>query len=476
MWFKKKEEIKENYDVIGTPYTMAQWQSILAPYKQAVPFARDPWTWKASTVRTIHELDSVRQVGRWLAECNPYAHGLITGLRAFVIGHGFTIKCIGLEGDNKRLIKTTERLLNEFAEENELDQWFQEKFYRDHRDGESFFQLFNADQIQLRAIEPDQIRIPFGEGTEGPWSMGIKHKDFDYQTPEAYCVQFFDNSQKIIPANEIYHSKLNVVRNVKRGISSFYPCYEFLKSTQKLLWTWQEGDKARSSIAYVVQSKADKAAIQALQQGKVTGNYQQFGFDNNEYNVDIEQHPPGRVAYIPDSMQFQNPPSGSDESEAIRFGLQAVAARFNAPSWLTSGESGDSSYASAVLPESLFLRRCDHEQHRQICWWKKLIRSVVELEIKRGNLPENTLELIDIQLIPPSPVSRNREEEMKTDMELLKSKLMSQHTFCAKYGLDFDEEQEMISKEPEIQIQQQPEQGQNPKTMSGKLNKEVGAP
>ena len=53
---------------------------------------------------------------------------------------------------------------------------------------------------------------------------------------------------------------------------------------------------------------------------------------------------------------------------------------------------------------------------------------------------------------------------------------MSQHTFCAKYDLDFDEEQLTIKDEPELKIQepQQPQDPNNPKTMSGEVNKELG--
>lgn len=476
----KKSSVTENYDVIGTPYTQQQWQAMLAPYKQVVPYARDPWAWKAATVRTIQELDQVRQVGRWLSETNPWAHGLLVGLRAFVIGKGFEIHVNGKDAERKSLVKKIETLLGDWAEENELDEWYQEAFYRDHRDGETFFQLGVNDEgiLELWAVEPDQIRIPHGESTEGQWSMGIKHKKFNYQRPEAYCVEYFDATQQIFPANKIFHSKLNVVRNTKRGISSFYPVYEVLNSTQKLLWCWQEGDKARASMAYAIQSNADKAAIQALTQNSVTGTRTVFGFDNNEYEYNVEQTVPGRVLRIPQGWAFVPPPAGSEESEAIRFGLQAVAARFNAPNWLVSGESGDSSYASAVLPESLFLRRCEHEQARQMRKWKKILTGVIEAEIQRGQVPENVLDLVEIELEPPSPISRNREEEIKSDLELLQKKIMSRHTFDAKYGLDFDKEQDLIEQEPELAPG--PDELGNlpgaPETMSGQMQRDIKRP
>ena len=426
--FKSNKKVKENRDqsTYGEPYPFSQLMNdYIYRYSYYPVQMRDPWSWKASTLRTLQDVDRVRSLGRWLSETNPWAQALLRGLTAFTINKGFGIKVVGKEGkDNKRLVKQIQELLNEFAEDNNLDEWYKEKYYRDHRDGETFIQLFNDDIPQIRAVEPDQIRVPTGENTEGQWSMGIKHKDWDYQTPEAYCIQYFDNSQVIIPADEMFHSKTNVTMNCKRGITSFYPVFEILQSTIKLLWAWQEGAKVREAIAYGMQCSSDKATIQGLVDLSVTDTFTRYNPDGTSREVKVEQIEPGMVPRLPKGYEWVEPPqSGTSASVAIEEGLRAVAARFNAPPFLL-GIGSDSSYASAVIPLKITSLVISHNQNKQIKFWTKLLKQVVEL--KFGDVSDS----INIQMIPPSPTQRNPEEQMALDLELVGKINEPAHLLC----------------------------------------------
>lgn len=440
---------------------------------------RDPWSWKAATIRTLQDVWRIRQFSKLLVETNPYAAGLVKGLCAFVCGEaGWDIQVMPkTDNSSKRYVKKVQEILDEFAEENDLESWYDEKFWRDCRDGETFLQLWDADVIQLRAVEPDQLAIPNGQPAEGEWSMGCRHRGQDYQDIVAYCVQYFDNSQAVFSAEDICHSKVNVPRNVKRGISEFYPVWELLNSSQSLLWAWQEGSKVRESIAYVQQSNSTQPAIQQLNAQKQTGTMQTWDMVGGSQTTPVQKLQPGTVASIPNGMEFKDPPKSSEGAEAaIRSGLLAVCACWNAPSWLVLGENGESSYSAAALPESLFLRTVGKRQRKEANYWKGLLRKVLEKHVARGDL-EDQLDQVDIHLVPPSPITRNRYEEIKGDLELVMKKLMSQHTFCSKYDLDFDEEQAKIEEEPELSVSLLPDQpGSPPETSGGEYQKDFNPP
>lgn len=480
MWpFSKKKTIQEGYDatVFGQPYPFEKLWNYRYWGGYTPIIMRDPWSWKPSTLRNIQDLDRVRQMGRWLTEVNPYAHGLLVGLRAFVIGDGFEKHAVSKEGKDKRMTQQVDDILYEFCEHNDLADYELEGYYRCHRDGELFVQLWpNEGTTELRVIEPDAIRVPTAENTEGEWSFGIRHAGFDYCNPLEYNVLYFDNTEEKFPAQVIFHNKYNVVKNVKRGISSYYPVFEILNSAHKLNYAWSEGAKVRESIAYVIESQADKSAIQALNAAKVTDNYTRYGDDGIGRNTDVAQVEPGMVVTIPSGMKYISPPQTSAAAaDCIRNGLLAVAARWNAPSWLVTGETSDSSYAAASLPEGLFLRRVEHEQKRQCNYWRKVLKAVVDIEAEKGLLPEDWSEKIDIQVVSPAPISRNRNEEIGTDLQLVQKKLMSQETFCSKWGLDYEQEQEKIANEVPIDqgLIQDPN---NPETMSGLQQRDVKAP
>jgi len=415
---------------------------------------RDLFPYKPSlAVRTVYDVWRTIAIGRWVYETNASAAGILQGLASYVIGGGLSVKVGAKRGKqlSQDVIAEIEDIINTFRQRNNIPAWEYECFIRGHRDGNAILRLFPSDVTSaLRAIEPDQLRPPPNESHEGQWSFGILTEVDDWATPIAYSVYYFQDRHEIVPVDRIVHLKLNVDRQRKMGISSFWPVWNELEGSARVRWAWREGEKARQAIAYVRQhAAAEQGVIRAFQQSQVTGNIEIPQISGGRMNVDISQQQPGSVVDIPQSLEFQPPPelSGEGAAKAIQKSLEVVAARFNVPYWLVSGIDASSSYASAVIVNGPFLRRVEIEQRIHADFWREVYTKMLQIEVEKRNLQQGLLDDIEIYISGPVPVIAERKESIEADMVLVKAGVMSKRTLAAKNDLDLDEELAEIAEE-----------------------------
>lgn len=489
---KKFLGIKESYQdsIFGQPVNLESIYSYRGMPLQPI-WARDIYQNKATTLRILLDFDRVRNLARYLWETNAHAHGLLSGLRSYVLGGGYTVLATPKDRAAKGDIENLNEFLLEYIEKLDLDTYYSEQFIRAHRDGECFLRLFpQADGItQLRFIEPDNIRPPLGEDHEGTFSFGIKAPLDDSSNVQAFNINYpRDNTDEPVEVIYIKHLKLNVLSNVKRGISSFYPVDTELKGVNKLRFAFTEGAKVRASIPYVRQhALADKSAIEDMQTTLSTETLTRSNSDGSTRDVKTQITEPGMVHDIPKGMEYVAPPATLDAeafSLACSRGLEAVAARFNAPSWLVTGSADASSYASSLSAESPFVKRIEFEQRIHSKYWKHVLEAIVTIAQEQGILPENTLDKFNIRVEAPSSITRNIRDENETYDLLHKNGIMAASTWAARNNLDLVEEQDKLKEEKDLIVPV----SQNavdevavnketaPETMSGEMNKEVDKP
>jgi hypothetical protein len=270
----------------------------------------------------------------------------------------------------------------------------------------------------------------------------------------------------------MHHLKINVKKNQKRGLPSLYAPDEDLRGTQTLRYASREGTKVRSSIPYVREyEQADLSAVQALQNQEVTDDVIRYSNLQGERTVEVKQLEPGAVHDIPMGLKYNSPPADPNTDavdRSIHQGLQAVAANFNAPEWLVSGASSESSYAASLTSENPFLRCVLDEQSVQVEFWHDLFRSILEIEVEKGTLEPAAMdeERIQVIVLAPSAHSRNKVDEVNINSVLRQQGVLSLQTWTAESGYDFDVEQERIKEEMEMGIQppppETPSQNQTP--------------
>ena len=290
-------------------------------------------------IETEHDLAVIRGTARLLAEVVPVAQGVLKNLTNFCIGTGFHYKAVARDAtsvaadagasvaaDDQRLIAAVQETIDDFLESNDwVGDFERELFLRSRRDGEFFLALFPqpGGRAAARVIEPEQVTEPQNPraledwlGTEiaSSWTFGIHTDADDVNTVHGYHVIWNDsgNDWDYLPADTVEHSKLNVDRNVKRGISDFYAVRGHLEGVEKLLRNAREGAAIQAAIAFIREHVpgATQGQIQSLAGGNAFTSYTQPTKTGARVRY-VSKYEPGTVLDVAQGMQYKPGPLGS---------------------------------------------------------------------------------------------------------------------------------------------------------------------
>jgi len=183
---------------------------------------------------------------------------------------------------------------------------------------------------------------------------------------------------------------------------------------------------------------------------------------------------PGEIRHIGPGKEFIQPPTGSDSTWAYQMLCQQMATAINCPAWMVSGTANDTNFSSSLVAESPLVKLIQHAQQQVTDYYKDILEAVVEIAIAKGMFPLDTLDLVDIHVELPSPIARNMKDEIEVDIQLMKENLLSPQHVCARNGLDFEEEQDLIKIAEEAGWEKQQEI--DPNSEEASINKNNGDP
>jgi hypothetical protein len=472
------------YDLYGYPIPLYREFNYL---DNRLGWSMDYWPERHITQWTISQLGLARRDARYLAETHPEAAGILQQLANYTIGQGSMMHFVVPDEDDvepdEGIEKKSRKILNRFRRVNLWDCLELEAIIRFHRDGEWFLRLYPDEDgvTKVRFIEPVQIRPPVGEDHNGPWSWGVYTPGYDNYSPTAYNIHnWWTSEDEEVSSQYIVHHKNASNRNQKRGFSSFYACSMELNGARDLRTTTREGEKARALVTYIRQHApgTTKGQIQTFQQAQVTDPALSRSTITGLTDFDYQKQVPS-VRDITNGMEYKEPPkSPNAESSGIgvKQALDAVAVRFGVPSWFTSGDSAGSSFASALVAESPFVKKIESDQKEIGKYFAEVHNRVLSIAGFQDQLPEDLDDVIGVDIAFKSPVVRNALDETKRRLMLVKAKLMSQHTACAEEGLDFEMEQAHMASEPELAGFEDEDGGKDaPDTIGGERQKAEGA-
>lgn len=416
-------------DLLGKPLYSLDYQLYNNASPVYAPLARDIYPDKATTLRTETDFQKVRSLCRAQYESNGTAKGIIDTMVAFAVDKGFNIEAASDE---------TKDILDAFVLENGIVEYYSETYMRLLRDGEAFVELMpnKNGTTRVRFIEPDFIRTPYGESTNGPWSFGILTPELG-DKPEAYNVVWQDGKEEQIPAQYIKHIKMGSVRNVKRGIPALWACYDDLIEVQKLRYITAQGIKSRNAIAYFREyNQSLPTDIQTLQRAQVTDTLQR-----EDRIVDVKRIEPGSAVDLNKNIQFKSfPPSNAAEEsgKALSDHYKAIAACMSVPLWVVAGSSDEMSYASSLTTESPFVKKIGRDQQLILVFWESLFADVLEIELAKGALVDTTFGLSS-----PAVNVRNLAADNAYLKVLYDSGIISAQSWAAHMNFDYEKEQEL---------------------------------
>ena len=478
---ERKEKLFEQYasfSYTGPPDFDRTIEPALASWTAPL-WSRDLYPYKPTTIRTQLQLDMQRNLARILAETDPNAVAILTGFRSYCVGSGLTYVIDGSE----QLIQRGTKYLAKFDKVNQMKDVAYEILWRFIRDGEFFIRIEPGERgiSWIRFIEPDQIRAPAGEMTDGipefaPYAWGILTENHDTLNPLRYCIWYSDSEQEEVEPQYIIHKKANVDMNRKRGLSYFYPCHMILQNVAKLRRSNAIGNSVREAIAYFRQWEVMPEEPPNLNNIPIPSWVKQdWNPDGKQYPVGVQYEEAGTIKDIPRGMTL---PSQSDMGPdpvscdlAIKHGLRASAARMQAPYWMVSGDADTSSYAASLTAESPFIHTIQFLQSVIT----DTVREIYERVLAHGEeqllLPESIGDRVTVEVSAPSPVARDRVKEVQADALLVKMGAMSIPTLQSKHGLDPEvEKAQGAAPQPNLEIGDE----KKPETVSGQRQRDEG--
>lgn len=407
--------------------------------------------------RSEVEHSRIRAASRLICQTSPLAQGILSGLTSYVVGPGFAVKATWRDDDkpDRDLLRAFQRLLDELTDANDFKLLQQELFRRSRRDGEFFLRAFPLKDgwTAWRTIEPEQVLMPPNK-TLDEASFGILTDPDDIQSVTGYAVAYDGNAgnAEIVDARYVWHCKENVDAAIKRGQPDFaFETLDLIKTATRLLENLGQGAAIQAAIALVRQhALADGAAVADFVSG-LADYQQQQPFTGASRNV--QRWEAGTILDMDSGQQYVDPPIAKGASsfvEVVQALLRAIAVKWSAPEWITSGDASNSNYASAMVAESPFVRRCQRLQQKQAALYRRAYRAAVEhyCQVKCGLRVggekidwERLWDLCDIHVTPPALEVRNKGEEASVNQTYVTLGIKSRQTAAQELGLKWDVEE-----------------------------------
>ena len=119
------------------------------------------------------------------------------------------------------------------------------------------------------------------------------------------------------------------------------------------------------------------------------------------------------------------------------------------PDMVLTGSADAENYASSLVSESPVVKRIQRYQRKITDHYKSMFESVVMIGVAQGRFPADVLKICQLHVELPTPVGRNRKDEVDTDLKLMDKSLLSPQHVCARNDLQWDEEQELLASAKE---------------------------
>lgn len=441
--------------------------------------------------QTEQELAEIRGLARVIANFHHTGVGIIGSLTNYIVGTGFTFEVLGRanSGADPAMVASVKQVVDEFLEENDfVGDLDRELFRRSRVDGEYFLALHHVGggHVQARTIEPDQVTEPTAkrqleewlgyDRVPSSWSFGVHTDEDDVQEPHGYYVQWSPvntdwdyypgGKSPVVPAGYenvwVEHTKVNVLRTVKRGLSDFFSTSDSLERARKIIRNLGEGAAIQAAIAWIKEYAGGvpqaNALSAALAGADSTVSQQKAGGSST---LHYQQYEPGSIIGLGQNLKFVAPPAWSSNGPNLigtfEATLRSLAVRWNLPEFMITGSAANNNYASILVSESPFVKFAQAEQHfysrsfLRVLW--RVLRFAFDAS-RFGGVPWEVLRRqVEIKVTPPDVATRDRDKETTRREVLFRNRVLSPKTWAAEEGLDYKQEQKNWSEIPETSAQ-----------------------
>jgi hypothetical protein len=428
--------------------------------------------------RTEQELAQIRGVSRILATCNNSGVSALERLTDYVIRTGFDYQATGHDEKENTHSKIAQKIIDDFLKENcwcnDLDR---ELFARKRRDGERMLGLWHqgGGHVQARVVEPDNITEPsnkrgledwLGGLPEGSWTFGV-HADLDdVENVHGYYVQWSEREtdwdylpggqSPVSPPDGAYecwldHAKVNVDRNIKRGLSDFFCLDVLLDLGHKLLRNTGHGGALQAAIAWIKEvvpgTTQQATAAQAL--ANADAKYQRRTASGQTVERPVRQYEAGTILTPPAGTKYVAGPLGAAQSAPNFIGtyeaiMRSVATRWGMREDMVTGSAANNNYASILVAGDPFVVSCETKQQAEVNEHETILWRVLYWAWQAGRFGGATWAdvraAVQLKIVPPQVAIRDRDKETNRRKLLFDAGILSAQTWAAEEDLDHEQE------------------------------------
>ena len=426
------------------------------------------------------DLRMIRASARKMAALFPIVQGAIASLTNYVIAGGYEYEVQTEQPELKRLLPAVQECLDEFLERNDFSGCLEREIHAQSRqDGEALIGLFwdgkCQDEIRVELVNPDFIVEP-ANATQlerylrcghklSAWWLGV-HTTYDQELkrddvyrPHGYHVVYDTEGDQwdYLPTCRCELIKRNVGRDARRGVSDLFAVQKDLELEAKIRRNTAEGAAILAAIVMIRQHAegVSKSSVQSLAQTNATTSYDKQK-DSGSSTTYAEQIRPGTVKDTPFGMTTTVGPLGTLRSpvyiEVAQYLLRIIGTRWCMPEYIVSSDASNGNYASTQVAGNPFVRARESDQafyahHFESLIWKAL-RMYYEAGRFKGANWQTLRSGLTLKVDYASPATRDKSEQANTNKLLMDAGVMSKRTAAADMGLDWDEEQAELAKEP----------------------------
>jgi hypothetical protein len=418
----------------------------------------DPWL-----PMSEEELFTLQDRGRYLADTNMIAQGILEDLQNYTVDTGFTWRLEPKDGlDDSQaaaaegLAASAQAALDEFMRSH--DWWTRERecVLRAVREGEVRNRLFvrGGDPV-VRFVEPGQIRRPTGKAGK-EWEWGIRTDPDDAETIIEYAVWYDNAEPEIVPAGEVFELRRNVDRTIKRGLPDFFSTEDALADTLKLIRNVRQGAALQAAISgFKKMTVGKEAADRAVAEWRAATR-PPSPYTGKEMN--LQHYPPGSLPVIgPQSEYIPSPwqtAGNANHMEALLAALRALGQRWRMSEHQVSGFTGNIAELSIFAAGSPFVKKVTGEQKLFGEYFSKILWAALGVYAIGGRFKgHDALDLRGLLELCYDPPDVSVVDDLKRTQQRhieLTDGIISKQTWRGEEGYDSEQIKRELDEEPVV--------------------------
>jgi hypothetical protein len=385
----------------------------------------------------FHKFTEHQKECQYHARENPYAKNLLGNLRAYVTG-GYTDRAILAANteetpEAKQDVKALQDFLDEFSRVNRWNRRKKSAYYRLHRDGETILWKRKESNGILRvSILPTSRMAPSAKKDS---DMGVIGSPIE---PEAYLIQ-----DKVVPAVEIQHRKINVDEECPRGVSTLWCVRHNLRRSSRLLRNMSVLVTVQAAIAMIRKHTQGKAAAENYANNLASYLQNTRNLAGDDVLRRIKVLGPGAIIDAPRDVEYDFPSISLNPAapvEILQAELRAIASAVSLPEFMVGSDARNANYSSTMVAESPAVRFFEEERVLTREYDEELLWEAIEYAILEGRLPASVMDTCDIQQEFTELVTRDPDKVAASHATYVDRRILSPQTVQLRVGADPEEE------------------------------------